>query len=979
MNLLRAGSSLPSTAAFVAGLLAVGCGRPARAGGNDAFSTNPAISAGVANFSGNFALGTTAPSASGGQTPASGDALYFGASTSANLNNDLSGDTFAGLTFYPGAPAFTVNGNAFTLSAGIANSGSSLQTFNNAISLAAGYNGTINATPGGITLNGGLSGPDVRDIYFNGAGGVTLGGINTLNFEGANTSNLVVGAQANAGNATGNLTISGTTTVNDTGAGGSYFGVDSLATLTIAPGATLNVSGGGNGFYIGLFNGYSFTPGGGVATVNVGGALNIGVNDPLQIAVFSGNGSTQATLNIKAGGIVTLASPANLGTYGTTAAAINLDSGGMLASNSSISGPGGAGNVTNFNFNGGTLKALAPQANWLNGLSAVTTSSNNSTIDANNQAVSISAAIADGATPGGLTITDSSASGGGVVTLSGANTYSGTTIVNGGTLRVLGPPEFPNGLQVMPLGDSITYGYSGSNAGYRGPLYNTLKSAAPNFLFVGSSTLNANISSDPNYALPQGEWHNEGHSSYRVTDINNNLDGYDPTIYNSPLSSASSNPNGGHWFDGISNPSDPNYRLPCYPDVILLMIGINDAQTALSTEQTNLNALLTKITTERPNAKLIVAQIIPSTASGTPAGWVNGYNAIVASLVASFQAAGKHISMVDLNTGFPAGGLISDGVHPNDLGFVFMAQQWYNALVAVCQQGYGPAQAIPASSAVVLGPGGTLDLGGSQAASAGPLSGSGKVTLGSGILTASNASGQDSTFSGSISGTGGLTKAGAGTLTLAGVSNYTGPTEVSAGVLKITGALTGAGAIDVASGATLNLAGGSVTASTVTVESGGFLTGNGTINGTVVNNGTIRGNSAGQTISFTGNLTNAGTIVVTSGAGFQVGGTLTNSGTVDLLTSSSILPSTVIEQGGGTAFDSRSLKVSAVTLANGSASVSLPSYTGHTFQLQRSASLSLASWQNVGNPQVGATGTALTFPDASPAANQEFYRVLATP
>jgi autotransporter-associated beta strand protein len=305
-----------------------------------------------------------------------------------------------------------------------------------------------------------------------------------------------------------------------------------------------------------------------------------------------------------------------------------------------------------------------------------------------------------------------------------------------------------------------------------------------------------------------------------------------------------------------------------------------------------------------------------------------------------------------------------------------MTPIWYNGILAACQTGYGSA--ISATSAVVLGAGGTFDLGSSQAASAGPLSGSGKVTLGSGILTTTNASGQDSTFSGAISGAGGLTKAGAGTLTLAGMNNYSGLTKVSDGVLKVTGALAGAGAIDVASGATLNLSGGSVTASAVTVEFGGVLTGNGTISGTVINNGTIRGNSAGQTISFTGNLTNAGTIFVTSGAGFQVGGTLTNSGTVDLLTSSSLLPGTLIEQG-GTAFDSRSLKVSAVTLANGSASVTLPAFTGHTFQLQSTASLSPASWQNLGSPQTGSTGTVLTFSDPSPPPNQGFYRVQAVP
>jgi autotransporter-associated beta strand protein len=950
----------------VTGLVALISCCPARAA-SDAFSTNPSASAGTANFSLNFALGTTAPSAARGQTPASGDSLYFGASTASILNNDLSGFTFAGLNFNSGAAAFTFNGNAFTLSAGIANGSSSLQTFSSAITLAAAYNGMINAASGGITLSGGISGPDVGVIAVNGAGTTTFGGVNTLTLESANSSYFVAGSQSNAGNPTGNLTISGATTINAMSAGGSYFAVDSLATLTIASGSTLNVN--SSGFFLGLFNGFTGAVGGGAATVNVNGALNIGANIPLQVAVFAAEGTTEATLNINTGGAVTINSYTNLGLYETEAATINLNSGGTLATSSLFIGNGG---VSIFNFNGGTLKALSPQTNWLDGLSVVTTSSNSSTIDANGQAVSINAVITDGATPGGLTITDSSASGGGVVTLSGANTYSGPTAVTGGTLRLTPGPVYPSNLQIMPLGDSITAGALGTNAGYRGPLYNLVKSLLPNMLFVGSSVYNNALSGVPAIALPQSEWHNEGHSSYGVNDINNNLDGYDPTVYNE-VGGISANPNGGHWFDGISP------RAACYPDVILLMIGINDAHFDLGTEQTDLNALLKKITSERPNAKLIVAQIIPSTASPAVASWVTGYNSIVRSEVASFQTAGAKISTVDLYTGFPvSNGLYSDGVHPLDPGVEFMAQQWCGALLATVQEGYGPASAIPASSAVTVGPGGTLDLGGSQGASVGALSGAGKVTLGSGILTATNASGQNSTFSGAISGTGGLTKAGAGTLTLASASSYSGLTEVSAGVLKVTGALTGAGMIDVASGATLNLAGGSVSASTLHVEPGASLIGNGTINGTIINDGTISGSAAGQTLSLTGSITNNGTISFTSGAGFQITGTLTNSGTVDLLTSSSLLPATIIEQG-GTAFDSRSLKVSAVTLANGSASVTLPAFAGHTFQLQRSAALSPASWQNVGNSQTGGAGAVLTFPDNAPSATQGFYRVQATP
>src|SRR5262249_12217795 len=101
--------------------------------------------------------------------------------------------------------------------------------------------------------------------------------------------------------------------------------------------------------------------------------------------------------------------------------------------------------------------------------------------------------------------------------------------------------------------------------------------------------------------------------------------------------------------------------------------------------------------------------------------------------------------------------------------------------------------------------------------------------------------GNNVTLATGLSGAGGLIKQGAGLLNLAGNNSYTGPTTVNAGALSVNGIL----------------------ASSVTVNSGGMIGGNGTVGGLVSNGGTFApGNSIG-TLTVNGNLVqNGGTYQV---------------------------------------------------------------------------------------------------------------------
>jgi autotransporter-associated beta strand protein len=199
-----------------------------------------------------------------------------------------------------------------------------------------------------------------------------------------------------------------------------------------------------------------------------------------------------------------------------------------------------------------------------------------------------------------------------------------------------------------------------------------------------------------------------------------------------------------------------------------------------------------------------------------------------------------------------------------------------------------------------------------------------QITLGGNTLTVGTSS--STTFAGIISGTGGLTKQGTGTLTLSGANAYSGTTTVNAGTLQAGAANTFSASSNVSVGAagTLDLnnfntkigaltGSGNVTLGSGTLTTSATGTYTGQISGTgglTIGGGTLTlggGNYAytgatilnGGSLTLTGNATitaSSGVDLAASGATFDISGTPAGTGIKDL----SGVAGTTINLGGGT-------------------------------------------------------------------------------
>ena len=365
-------------------------------GTGDVWSSN-------ANWNGNSALST-------------GDALIFAGTVKLSNTNDLASFSFPSITFDATAGAFILGGNSFTLTGGITNNSTSLQTIGNDIILSSTTH-TINTASGNITLSGIISGTGAA-LTKSGSGILILSSGNT--YTGATTISGGI-LQLGNGGTSGSLSTSSAITNNanltinrsNTATQGTDFSSSAIT-------GTGSFTQAGSGTTI-LTAANSYT---GATTINAGilqlgnggtaGALSTSsaITNNANLTVNRSNTVTQGT-DFSSSAITGTGSLTQAGSGTTILTAANSYT-GITTISAGILQLGNAGTTGSLS----TSSAITNNANLrINRSNSVT------------QGIDFSSAAITGT--GSFT-----QAGSGMTTLTAANNYTGTTTISGGVLRL---------------------------------------------------------------------------------------------------------------------------------------------------------------------------------------------------------------------------------------------------------------------------------------------------------------------------------------------------------------------------------------------------------------------------------------------------------------------------------------------------------------------------------------------------------------
>ncbi|MBB3035031.1 autotransporter-associated beta strand repeat-containing protein [Alteriqipengyuania lutimaris] len=834
--------------------------------GNNSFAGGVTFLAGTLGLGSSSALGTGSLSASTGTTIAYADGVAIANAVelraTARLNQSSGSATQSGVVSGPGG---LVKAGAGSLTLSGAN------TFSGNASLAAG---TLVLANDSALGTGFLNAFDGTTLGF--ANGVTIA--NAVNIDGS-----VVFDQS-GGSATQSGVVGASGAIAKTGAGSLMLsGANTYSGGTLLNGGTLVLA---NNSALGT--GVVTSTGGGALAYNDGIAIANGIvaDGTTSLRVNTGTG-TQSGVISGAGSIIKLgAGTLRLSAANTYSGGTTLNQGTILVGNNSALGTG------TLLAQGGTLSfggnySLTNQIN-LND-SALTIQTNVGTVE-------LSGTISG---TNGLT-----QAGDGTLRLAGDNTYAGGTSLQGGALYVGGSSALGTGALTITSSSTLVLADG----------VNLANDIAANTLFAitpptsGTATLSGVISGNSGFLKL-------GNSTLNLTGANT----FSGTVALTAgtLGLGNSNALGTSTLSAVGGTS------------ITFADGVSIA-----------------------NAIDVLDAVTFSQAGGsaTQSGAISGFGGLIKTGAGSLTLSGANT--YDGNTALAGGTLVLandaalgtgnlNAFDSTTLGFA-NGVTIGNAInvsgsIALDQTG-GAASvsgAISGSAAVTKTGAGTLTLSGANtftgnvALSEGTLVLANSAALGrSGLIaddgttlgyatgvtignmlslnsgtTSFEQSGGSATQSGLVGGNGGITKTGAGSLTLNGANTYRGTTTVQAGTLLVNGDQSGArGLTSVANGATLGgngIIGGDVTladgASLNPGTSPGTLTINGNLDltsGSILNfefgEAGVAGGALNDLVNVGGDLTLDGILNVTTSSGgtfgagvyrmFNYAGTLTDNG-----------------------------------------------------------------------------------------------------
>jgi fibronectin-binding autotransporter adhesin len=518
-------------------------------------------------------------------------------------------------------------------------------------------------------------------------------------------------------------------------------------------------------------------------------------------------------------------------------------------------------------------------------------------------------------------------SGTGALTLSGTSTYSGTTTISNGTLQVAG--LLGGGNYGAAISNNASLAFSNS----AGQTLSGVISGSGTLTKAGLGTLT--LSQANSYsggtmisqgALVGGASTSFGSGSIVLGDGNTGTNGIvlmADTTENTTIANAITVANLGTGLVSIGGTNTGSGRFNAWTGTLTLNRNVQvfndtphaDGRTAfigqitgsggitvtqgrgrVTLQNTNNNFTGPVVVNSGATLQLDVAnginELIPNSSAVTVNGSLNFASGGGTETIGSLAGSGTVSSVVGGNYSLVIGGSDSttfSGAINNGSGNVSLTKSGAGTLTLSGTNTYTGGTTVSAGT-LQVGNGGTTG------------------TLGSGNVT-NNASlafnrSDNITASNTISGSGQLVQAGAGTTTLSGANTYTGGTTINAGMLALVAAnrLADAGAVTVNAG-TFNLGGFSDTVGTVTLSGGaitnGTLTGSsydvrsGSVAAVLAGNGALTKSGAG-TVSLTGANTYTGTTTVSVGTlaingdsrgatgsvTVSSGGTLAGSGTV---------------------------------------------------------------------------------------------------